>query len=142
MSGARVFVDTNVLVYAHNRDEPVKQAIAKRRVAELWETEAGALSMQVLQELYTTITRKIPQPLSRPSARELVRTYGIWLRGPTELEHVLRAAELEELHRLSFWDALVVVAAGAAGAEVLLTEDLNHGQVIEGVRVENPFLAG
>jgi len=142
MSAARVFVDTNVLVYAHNRDDGVKHAVARRRLAELWEAEAGLVSTHVLQELYMIVTRKIAQPLARPDARELLRTYGSWLYGPTELEHVVRATELEELHKLSFWDALVVVSASASGAEVLLTEDLNHGQVIEGVRVENPFVTG
>jgi predicted nucleic acid-binding protein len=140
MSGVRVFVDTNVIVYAHNRDDAVKHAIAKRRLAELWEAESGVLSTQILQELYVVVTRKIPKPLARAAARELVRTYGAWLRGPTELVHVLRAIEVEELHGLSFWDALVVVSASTLDADVLLTEDLNHGQVIEGVRVENPFL--
>ncbi len=140
MSDVKVFVDTNVLVYGHNSDDSVKHEIAKRRLAELWEAETGACSTQVLQEFYVTITRKIPKPLAKPMARELVRTYGVWLGDPSSLDQIVRATEIEELHRLSFWDSLILASASHAGAEVLLSEDLNHGQVIEGVRIENPFL--
>lgn len=139
MPGVKTFVDTNVLIYAHNVDAGLKHDSAKQRLAALWTERTGLLSIQVLQELYVNITRKIPKPLGRPTAQELVRTYAAWLFGPTEIQHVVRAAELEESHTLSFWDSLIVVSAASAGAGVLLTEDLNHGQVVEGVRIENPF---
>lgn len=139
MLAARTFVDTNVLVYAHNADAGPKHDAAKRRVAELWAMEDGVLSVQVLQELYVNVTRKIPRPLDRATARELLRVYGAWLCAPTGLQHIVRASEIEEANKLSFWDSLIIVSAATAGASVLLTEDLNHGQVVEGVRIENPF---
>ncbi len=141
MPVARTFVDTNILVYAHNVDAGAKHDAARRRLAELWNEGAGVLSVQVLQDLYVTITRKIQTPLDRLAARELLRTYGAWLFGPTELDHVVAASELEQSRRLSFWDALILVCAGASGASVLLSEDLAHGQVVHGVRIENPFAA-
>ncbi|MBI3182722.1 MAG: PIN domain-containing protein [Myxococcales bacterium] len=139
MSADKVFVDTNVLVCAHNADASSKHEMAKARIAELWRAGLGVISVQVLQELYVTVTRKIPVPLPRKTARELIRNYQPWLTAPTDLDLISRATEVEELHQLSFWDALIVAAAHRAGAAVLLTEDLNDGQLIEGVRIENPF---
>ena len=139
MAGSRVFVDTKVLVYAHNADAGSKHDIAKGRIAELWQEMRGVVSVQVLQELYVTLTRKTAAPIDRATARELVRSYASWLADPTDLDLVLRASEVEELHRLSFWDALIVTAAAQAGVSTLLSEDLNDGQVIEGVKIENPF---
>ena len=108
-------------------------------IAELWQEMRGVVSVQVLQELYVTLTRKTSAPIDRATARELVRSYASWLADPTDLDLVLRASEVEELHRLSFWDALIVTAAAQAGVSTLLSEDLNDGQVIEGVKIENPF---
>lgn len=136
----RVFVDTNILVYAHDLEAGDKRAVAARRLSELWDARCGVLSTQVLQELYVTVTRKIVTPISPGEARELIRTYTAWdvqLLGP---ESVLRASEIGERHRLSFWDALVVTAAVAGRAHKILSEDLNPGQTIEGVLIENPFV--
>jgi predicted nucleic acid-binding protein len=138
-SRSKVFVDTNVLVYAQDVDEGAKYEAAKRRVQQLWADGTGVLSTQVLQELYVTLTRKITHPMDRSSAREVVRRYRSWVFGAIEAEHILRASELEESQDIHFWDSLIVVSAAASGARTLLTEDLNHGQVIEGVRIENPF---
>ena len=135
----RVVVDTNVLVYAHDADAGVKHELAKSRVSELWAAGTGVISTQVLQELYVTITRKIAVPVDRSTARELLRTYSAWLAAPTDVDLVVRASELEEVYRLSFWDALIITAASHARATALLSEDLNDGQIIEGVRIENPF---
>ena len=139
MRVARTFVDTNVLVYPHNLDASSKHKMAKRRIVDLWESERGVVSIQVLQEFYVTITRKISHPVSRAVARQLVRSYAPWLGEPIDSERLLRASEIEELHKLSFWDALIVAAAARAGAKVLLSEDFSDGQVIEGVKIENPF---
>jgi len=138
-NASKVFVDTNVLVYAHDVDAGAKYQTANERLLALWADETGLVSTQVLQEFYVTATRKIKTPIHRPVARDIVRRYGSWLFGSLGIEHIVRASEVEELHKLDFWDALVVVSAAASGARTLLTEDLNHGQVIEGVRIENPF---
>lgn len=137
----RIFVDTNVLVYAHDTEAGRKHEVARDLLEELWSTRRGALSTQVLQEFYVNVTRKIPKPLAPSVAREVVRAYGGWEVVPVAVGDVLRASEVEEQHRMSFWDALIVVAAAKAGAAKIATEDLNAGQRIEGVLVENPFAA-
>lgn len=133
------FVDTNILVYGHDKDAGVKHERAAALVAELWERQRGIISTQVLQEFYVTVTRKIPKPITPGRARAIIRAYGQWKLETNALETILRASEIQHRHRLSFWDALIIVAGMRSGAEILLTEDLNHGQVIEGIRVCNPF---
>ena len=133
------FVDTNVLAYAHDRSETGKQPVARALLAGLWRDRAGALSTQVLQELYVVATRRFYPPMPRGAARELVVLYAAWPLVQIDVPLILAASELEERHRLSFWDALVVEAARRVGATRLATEDLQPGRDIAGVRIENPF---
>lgn len=135
----RAFVDTNVLLYAHDATETAKQPVARAALHDLWDRRSGTLSTQVLQEFYVTATRKLPRPLSRAEAREVVDLYSAWPVVGIDPNVILAATRIEEEHRLSFWDALILETARIAGADLLLTEDLQHGQVIEGVRIENPF---
>jgi predicted nucleic acid-binding protein len=108
-------------------------------VVELWEKRSGALSTQVLQEFYINITKKIAAPLAPATARNIISTYFSWRVEEIHPDSILQASEISEKHNLSFWDALIVVAARAANAAAILTEDLNAGQVIEGIVVNNPF---
>jgi predicted nucleic acid-binding protein len=133
------FVDTNVLAYAHDRSETHKQPVAQARLEELWRERTGVLSTQVLQELYVVATRKLAMPMPRTTARRIVALYAEWPVVQVDVPLILAASDLEERHTLSFWDALVVEAARRAGATRLLTEDLQAGRRIAGVRVENPF---
>jgi predicted nucleic acid-binding protein len=135
----RAFVDTNVLLYAHDASEIAKQPVARAVLQELWQRRSGAISSQVLQEFYVTATRKLPQPLSRVEAREIIDLYSTWPVITIDPNAILAATRIEEAHQVSFWDALILEAARIAGAELLLTEDLGHGQIVEGVRIENPF---
>ena len=139
MPGERVFVDTNILVYAYDADAGAKHDAARRVVRELWGSRSGSLSTQVLQEFYVTVTRKLPKPLSKRSARDVVSTYGAWPVHRPDVDDIVAASELEDRHRLAFWDALVVIAAQRSGATVLLSEDLQHGQRIIGLTIESPF---
>lgn len=132
-----VFVDTNILIYAHDRDAGEKRELAARALEHLWETQTGRLSVQVLQEFYVTVTQKLTT--ARASAREIVRTYSPWVRHPTTPDTILRASEVAEFARLSFWDALIVASAEQSGATKLYTEDLNSGQTIVGVKIVNPL---
>jgi len=134
----KTFVDTNVLIYAHDVDAKAKHDTAKRVLHELWSERAGVLSMQVLQEFYVNVTRKIPHPLSRESARLVVSAYTIWCVDATPAE-ISSAFRIEDESDIGFWDALIVAAAFKSGARRILSEDLNAGQIISGVRVENPF---
>lgn len=137
----KVFVDTNVLVYAHDVDAGRRHAVATRLVAELWETRRAVISTQVLQEFYVNATRKIPSPLPRATARRIVGTYAVWQTEIVAPLDIQLASDLEEQHQLSFWDALIVAAALKGGASTILTEDMSAGRSISGVRTLNPFAA-
>ncbi len=136
----RTFVDANVLIYAHDVDSKSKHATAKNILRDLWTERTGVLSMQVLQEFYVNVTRKIRSPLPRDSARLVVTSYSIWCMEITPAELSL-AFRIEDESRIGFWDALIVAAAVKSGATRLLSEDLNPGQKIAGLRIENPFAA-
>jgi predicted nucleic acid-binding protein len=133
------FVDTNVLLYAHDASETVKQPIARALLEELWTDRSGVLSTQVLQEFYVVATRKFEPPMRRSEARELVALYATWSIVQVDVGLIIDAAALEERAQLSFWDALIVEAARRAGATRLVTEDLQGGRVVAGVAIENPF---
>ena len=135
----RVFVDSNVLIYAHDLDARDKHLRAVEVVRALWENRNGILSTQVLQEFYVNVTRKIPEPLPRSTAREVARNYSLWQTETIYPVDVFRASEIEEAHQISFWDALIVATATKGGASTLLSEDLSAGQIIAGVAIENPF---
>ncbi len=139
-SAARTFVDTNILLYAHDASERVKQPIARARLDQLWASRSGTLSTQVLQEFYYAATRKLQPPLGRAEAREVIDLYSTWPVIGLDPAIILAATHLEESQQLSFWDALVLEAARLAGADRLLTEDLQQGRVIAGVLIENPFV--
>lgn len=134
-----VFVDTNILIYAHDRTAGEKRERAARALEQLWDDRTGRLSVQVLQEFYVTVTQKLAT--ARPGAREVVRTYTPWVHYPTTPETILRASEIAELAQISFWDALIVASAEQAGASQIYTEDLNPGQTIVGVEIINPLVA-
>ncbi len=136
----KIFVDSNVLIYAHDRDAGVKQQRGAERLRELWENGLGRLSTQVLEEFYVNVTQKIKRPLARSVAREVIRNYGLWVESAITPSTVVRASEISEAWELAFWDSMIVAAAEQDRAEELLSEDLNPGQVIAGVRVVNPFL--
>jgi len=136
---ARTFVDTNILIYAHDVDAGAKHKKAKAVLRELWTERAGLLSTQVLQEFYVNVTRKIASPLSRNVARGVVGSYVGWCVETTQAE-LMMAFRIEDDARIGFWDALVIASAVKGGASRLLSEDLNHGQTISGVRIENPFV--
>ena len=139
---ARTFVDSNILIYAHDLDAGDRHRRAADCLAALWHTGAGLLSTQVLQEFYVNVTRKIGVPLPRTMAREVVRAYAPWVQSWITSETVVRASEIGEIWRISFWDGMILAVAEQSHAVELLTEDLNHGQVIAGIRVVNPFLPG
>lgn len=138
---AQVFVDTNVLVYQLDTREPEKHAQARMWLEHLWETRRGRISFQVLSELYVTVTRKLNPGLDQETARRAVQALHAWQPVPID-EKVLGGAWVtQDRFGLSWWDSLIVAAAKLAGASYLLTEDLQHGQDLDGLRVVNPFLA-
>lgn len=134
-----VFVDTNVLVYARDASDPEKHAAARGWMEHLWATSSGRLSVQVLQEFYVTVTRKLRPGLPHDEARADVRDLVAW-RPLRVDEAMLEAAwRVEDRFGLSFWDSQIVAAAQVAGCSTVLTEDLQHGLDIDGLQVADPF---
>ena len=133
------FFDTNVLVYAFDEGEPEKRAVALALIEEHLVDGDGVISVQVLREFYSAVRRE-PQPLSNEAAATAVRRLAGFSPLSEDAGMVLKAVRRTGEMSISFWDALIVEAALRSGADRLFTEDLQHGQVIEGMRVENPFL--
>jgi predicted nucleic acid-binding protein len=138
MSG-KCFVDTNILVYAHDLTQGAKHERASALVQKLWDTGNGALSTQVLQELCVSLRRKATRPLSAEGTRKVIADYSSWEVVVNTAESVLEALDIELRHKISFWDALIVQAAESCGAEVLYSEDLADGQSYGAVRLINPL---
>ena len=136
---ARVFVDTNVLVYARDASEPPKQKHAMAWMAYLWEQKTGRLSFQVLNEFYVTVTRKLQPGLEPQSAREDVRLLLAWQPIAVDARVVEGAWNIQDQYKLAWWDALVVSAAQLTDCRYLLTEDLQDNLRIGNVEVINPF---
>ena len=134
------FVDTNILLYAHDRNAGAKQTRAAQLLTQLWENRSGTLSTQVLQEFLVNVTRKLLTPIALPKTRDIVRTYGLWVTRDTQIADILRATELMELTGFNFWDSLILASAEAVGAEVLYSEDMQHGQQVAGLTIRNPFI--
>jgi predicted nucleic acid-binding protein len=133
----RTFIDTNILLYAIDRADPVKQEIAIRLIETHAKNRTGIISTQVLQEFHSAATRKlgIDAKVSRQHLRDF-RVFDIVQITPELIEIGI---DTSLLHQTSFWDGLILAAAYAANANELLTEDLSHGQTIDGITLHNPF---
>jgi predicted nucleic acid-binding protein len=136
----KYFVDTNILMYAHDSSAGAKHERARAIVKELWQSRSGVVSTQVLQELCVNLRRKAGRPIDLKTAREIITDYLAWKVQINTGESILEALELEKRYRISFWDALIIQAAEASGASVLYSEDLARGQAYGAVRVVNPLL--
>lgn len=137
----KVFVDTNILIYAYDLDDPDKHKICKTKIAELWNDGKGVISTQVMQEFYVNVTRKIKAPLSLEKTRQILRQYEAWQVEVIKPSLVSFASEIQERNQLSFGDSLIIATASQANVATLLSEDLNAGQIIEGVEIVNPMVA-
>ncbi len=137
-----VFVDTNVLIYSEDGADQHKQAAALGWLRARWIKRCGRVSSQVLNEFYVNVTRKIKPPMAAADAHCEVRRYQRWQSWVLDHDTVEVAWALESRCPLSYWDALIVAAAQQQGCGMLLIEDLQHEQLIDGVRIVNPFLVG
>jgi predicted nucleic acid-binding protein len=134
------FGDTNVLVYAFDNSEPEKQEKAKKLLITKGAEGKIVLSTQVLQEFFVVVTRKLNPPLSEDLAYKAVCDFAEYpLVLIDKLFLILRAIKSAESDGFSFWDALIVEAALQSECKILLTEDMQHGRSIDGLRIENPF---
>ncbi len=135
----KYFVDTNILVYAHDTAAGAKHERAKALVEQLWRDRTGVVSTQVLQELTVNLRRKARKPLDTKATREVITDYLTWQVVVNSGDSILEALELEERYQVSFWDALVIHAAQAAGVDTLYSEDLSDRRRYGGVQVVNPL---
>jgi len=139
MQGPRTFVDTNILIYAYDSTAGEKHQKASRIVSDLWDSGLGVLSTQVLQEFFVNVTAKIPKPMDVRTAKGIVSDLLTWdmmvINGPS----ILKGVDIHLKYKYAFWDALIIEAAIRSGSQVLLSEDLSDGQMIEGATITNPF---
>lgn len=133
------FVDTNILIYAHDASAGAKHDRARALLQALWQERAGGLSIQVLQEFYVNVTRKVARPITPEAAAEIIGELAAWPVHRPDVGDVLEAIRLQTSRQLSFWDAMILTSARRLGCETLWSEDLSHGQQYEGVTVINPF---
>ena len=137
--GERCFVDTNLFVYAYDESAGRKREVARDLVSGLWESRSGCASVQVLQELFVNLTRKVPKPLSAREVAALIEDLSAWTVHSPGVRDVLYAIELHERMDVSFWDAMILTSANSLGCRVLYSEDLSAGHSYDGVLVVNPF---
>jgi predicted nucleic acid-binding protein len=136
----KYFVDTNILIYAHDRSSGIKHERARQLVKGLWTSGQGVLSTQVLQELCVNLRRKVARPIGVDEIRRLIHDYMSWEIVVNTSEAVIRTLEIEVGYKISFWDALILQAAEQAGAVILYSEDLAAKQSYGTVRVVNPLI--
>jgi predicted nucleic acid-binding protein len=135
----KYFVDTNILMYAHDTSAGEKHERAKALVEELWRDRTGVVSTQVLQELAVNLRKKARQPLDAKATRDIITDYLTWQVIINSGDSILEAIDLETRYQISFWDAMVVQAAQLSGADTLYSEDLSDGQRYGSIRVANPL---
>jgi predicted nucleic acid-binding protein len=133
------FVDTNILIYAHDVSAGPKHARAKELIRGLWASAQGCLSIQVLQEFYVNVTQKVAKPLTPEEAADIVADLAAWQVHRPNVEDILDAIRLQGAHQISFWDAMIIASAIRLGCRTIWSEDLNAEQVYDGVTVQNPF---
>ena len=138
MAADRIFVDTSVLLHAHDLDSGERRAIAEHVLRQLWLDETGAPSVPVLQEFYLALTSGLASPVPRRAARDLVQAYSVWPIVALDPGDLVAASDIEERYRLTFREALVVTAARKASATLLLSE-LSPHRSIPGLEIRNPF---
>jgi predicted nucleic acid-binding protein len=135
----KYFVDTNILIYAHDHSLGIKNERARHTVERLWHNGSGVLSTQVLQELCVNLRRKVDPPLPIEEIRKLIRDYMSWEVVVNTSDAILQALEVQERYKTSFRDALILQAAEQSGAAILYSEDLPPKQNYGSVRVMNPL---
>lgn len=140
MREGKVFVDMNIIIYACTVSSEERHKIAVKIIEDLWQFGLGVISTQVLQEFFYRITNKIRKPLDVKIAKEIVSDLLTWDVVVNDGESLLKAIDIHKRYRYSFWDAMVIQAALKGNASLLLSEDLSDNQIIDGVRIKNPFV--
>jgi predicted nucleic acid-binding protein len=136
----RVFVDSSVLLYAHDHDAGERRAIAEHVLRTLWTDRSGVLSVQVLEEFYDAFVTRATTAAAKRVGRELVETYTAWRVTTLDAADLLAACDHSERFQVDVRDATILVAAKKVRAAVLLTDSLHHGWHVGGLEIRNPFL--
>lgn len=136
----KIFVDTNIIVYSRDASEKLKQPIAREYLEKLWRDQTGVISIQVLNEYYVTVTKKLKPGLSQKDAWEDICALMAWVPLPIDMTVLHQAKLIEEKYIISWWDSMIVAAAKIGGCKTIYSEDLSNGQIIEGIKIVNPFL--
>jgi predicted nucleic acid-binding protein len=135
---SKIFIDTNLLVYSMDQHDLEKKRKCRDLLSSLTGDRKGVISTQVMQEFYVAATRKLGADAL--TVKDILHTFERFTIVMISPEMIKNAIDCGIINRISFWDSLIVVAAEAANCELLWTEDLNHGQIIRGVRIQNPLL--
>ena len=135
----KTFIDTNIIIYAYDVTAGKKHQTARIIISDLWDSGLGVISTQVLQEFFVNVVQKIPKPLDIPQAKEIVRDFLKWHVVVNTGDSILDAIDISLRYGYSFWDSMIIEAAIKGGATVLISEDLQDGQVVSGVTIKNPF---
>ncbi len=139
MADQKVFLDTNIIIYAYDVSAGDKHEIARKIMVDLWDSGLGVISTQVLQEFFVNVTQKIPKLLDKRLTKDILSDLLKWDVVVNDGESILEAVEILFKYGYSFWDSLIIEAAMRSGSELLLSEDLTHGQIINGLTINNPF---
>lgn len=134
------FIDTNVLIYAHDLSAGRKHTRAQKLVRELWGSGQGCLSIQVFQEFFVNVTQKVAKPLTPDMAAQIIADLSVWHVHCPGVEDILDAIRMQDRYQISFWDAMIITSAVQLGCQILWSEDLNPGQAYDQVTVASPFL--
>ena len=140
MKEGKVFIDTNLIVYAYDSSAGEKNRRAVEIMKEIWNSGQGIVSTQVLQEFFVTVTRKINKPMNIGTAKEIIRDLMKLKTVTVDREIILKAIDIHKEHKYSFWDSAIIAAAIEGGAGVLLSEDLTNKHQIKGLVIKNPFI--
>ena len=139
MSEDKAFIDTNIIIYAYDVTAGKKHETARTTIADLWDSGLGVISTQVLQEFFVNVVEKIPKPMEKRQAKEIVRDFLKWHVVVNSGDSIIDAIDICLTFGYSFWDSMIIGAAIKGGAVVLISEDLQDGQVVSGVTIKNPF---
>ncbi len=133
------FIDTNILVYAHDVSAGEKHTRAANLIKTIWESRNGCVSVQVLQEFYVTITRKVAKPVPPSTAVQVITDLSSWKVHSPTVDDILRAIQIHDQLQISFWNAMIIVSAEQCQCSMIWSEDLQHGQLFGTIHIQNPF---
>ncbi|MHB1660756.1 MAG: PIN domain-containing protein [bacterium] len=139
MKEDKIFVDTNVLVYAFDISAGIKHEKAKEIVENCWRLENGIISSQVMEEFYVCLTKKIPVPIDSNIVKQIIKDFLKWKTVVIGGDIILEAIDIHERYKYSFWDSMIIASALKGGANIIFSEDFSNKQAINGTVIKNPF---